>query len=125
MALRRTASPLTVYDAVNASLSDESVPQPDLAIGDRGVDGPLPLADFMLAVEVADSSQENDLKRKAPLYARHGVPEYWVVSRKDRCVYQFWQPTADGYARDAKTALGGTLASHTIEGLSVVVPVIE
>jgi Uma2 family endonuclease len=35
--------------------------------------------DVALAVELASSSQKRDLTLKAPLYARHGVRELWVI----------------------------------------------
>ena len=35
--------------------------------------------ELLLVVEIADSSLRFDLHVKAPLYARAGVPEYWVL----------------------------------------------
>jgi Uma2 family endonuclease len=35
--------------------------------------------DIFLIVEVADSSLEFDLGKKARLYAKTGIPEYWIV----------------------------------------------
>lgn len=122
VALRRMSSPLVLYDAVSASLSDSSVPQPDLAIGDAGLDGPLPLADLKLAIEIADASLASDLDLKARLYARHGVPEYWVVAREGARLHQHWQPTLDGYAECAEISLGKPLTAKTINGLSIETP---
>ena len=54
-------------------------PQPDLALvsKERRRDVPPPTAS--LVVEVAVSSQRMDRDIKAPMYARAGVPEYWLV----------------------------------------------
>lgn len=32
----------------------------------------------VLVIEVADSSLGQDLRRKKPIYARAGIPEYWL-----------------------------------------------
>src|SRR5436190_23108616 len=34
----------------------------------------------LLVVEVAESSLHYDIKTKLPLYASHGVPEYWIIN---------------------------------------------
>jgi Uma2 family endonuclease len=38
-----------------------------------------PAADLQLIIEVSDTTLRDDLQIKAPLYARAGVPEYWVL----------------------------------------------
>src|SRR4051812_10762587 len=60
--------------------SDDSEPQPDLAI--------IPSQDYSrahperayLLIEVAESSLRHDRLLKAVLYARAGVAEYWIVN---------------------------------------------
>lgn len=64
-------------------LSDDSVPEPDLAVV-RGVldqfDGVYPApSDTALLVEVSESSLRFDLGVKLALYAAAKIPEYWVV----------------------------------------------
>jgi Uma2 family endonuclease len=50
-----------------------------------------------LVIEVADSSRSYDLGVKARLYARAGIPDYWVVDpRKDRIVVHR-EPSPPGY----------------------------
>jgi Uma2 family endonuclease len=57
-------------------------PQPDLIVLNRPSasfrTAPQP-ADLLLVVEVSDTSLQFDLTVKAPLYARAGIAEYWVV----------------------------------------------
>ncbi|MGH7728536.1 MAG: Uma2 family endonuclease [Vulcanimicrobiaceae bacterium] len=72
-----------------------SEPQPDLLVLAERTDyyaagGPF-AGDTLLAVEVADSSLRFDMKVKAPLYAREGIPELWIVDlTRDRLlVYRF------------------------------------
>ncbi|HEY0202947.1 MAG TPA: Uma2 family endonuclease [Acetobacteraceae bacterium] len=71
-------------------LPPRSEPQPDLALLRPPVDryeavlpGP---ADVFLLVEVSDSTLARDRDVKAPLYAAHGIPEYWLVDLEARHV---------------------------------------
>ena len=65
-------------------LSDDTVVQPDILfvdtehrslISERGIEGPPTLAIEVLSPSTADT----DRGRKSRLYARHGVPWYWIV----------------------------------------------
>lgn len=49
----------------------------------------------MLAIEVADSSLKRDCSEKAELYAKAGVPEYWVVDIAGRSIYIMREIAAD------------------------------
>ena len=40
----------------------------------------------MLAVEVSNTTLPDDQGRKAALYARFGVPEYWIVNLREGTV---------------------------------------
>ncbi len=79
------------------SLDDESEPEPDLAVV------PGRPADYRhahparpaLAVEVAESSLRFDRERKGSLYARAGVPEYWIVNLVDRVLEVYRDPAPD------------------------------
>lgn len=53
-----------------------------------------------LIVEVADSTLRYDLITKAGLYARAGIPEYWVLDLNGRKLHIFRRP-ADGHYRDS------------------------
>ena len=73
-------------------LSELSLPQPDIALLK-----PLPdfyrsrraaAADALLVIEVSDSTLRFDLEVKVPLYARHGIPEVWIVDlQHDRLLF--------------------------------------
>jgi Uma2 family endonuclease len=85
----RTHSPL--------ALSEESEPEPDIAVV-------LP-ADYtrelpttaLLVIEVADSSLRKDRQLKAALYAAAGVAEYWIVNLAERVVEVQRAPKDRGY----------------------------
>ena len=54
--------------------------------------------DVLLLVEVSESTLPYDRKIKAPLYARHGIPELWIVNLRDRELHCMRQPHLNGYA---------------------------
>ena len=120
LALRTLGSDLIVYTSGSIDMSDDSVPEPDVSVG---VDHPertgLPLDKLALAVEVSDSTLKNDLGRKARLYARCGVREYWVVDAADAVIHQMWNPFEDDFTDRRQAPFGGPLASATIQGLMV------
>jgi Uma2 family endonuclease len=68
------------------SLDDESEPEPDLAVvAGRPTDyREAHPSRPVLAVEVAESSLSFDRVRKGSLYARAGIPDYWIVNLVDR-----------------------------------------
>ncbi len=82
-------------------LSDVTEPLPDIAVLRRSRDEYLtssPTAkDILLLIEVADSSLSHDRSRKANIYARAGVPEYWIVDVRGRQVLVFRKPRRTGY----------------------------
>lgn len=61
----------------------------------RRVDPP---ADVALLVEISDTTLARDQRLKAGLYAREGVPEYWIVSLQNRTLEVRRLPRAEGYA---------------------------
>lgn len=93
------------------SLPDqESRPEPDVlwVKADHPTDRH-PIADeVLLVIEVADSSINVDRQRKAELYGRAGIPEYWVVNVGEQVIHVFRDPSASGYST-MKTITSGNL----------------
>jgi Uma2 family endonuclease len=94
-----------------------SEPQPDIAVA-RGSDADYKVrhpgpADIGLAVEVADSSSDNDRKLKRQVYAAAGIAEYWIVNLHDRQIETFRDPLGSGaeavYKNHAIIAADGVL----------------
>lgn len=56
-----------------------------------------PAEDVLLVVEVADSSLNFDLTVKVRLYARAGIPEYWVADIGTRRIYVHRDPASGQY----------------------------
>ena len=55
-------------------------------------------ADTLLVVEIADTALDYDVRVKGPLYARHGVPEYWILDLPARSLRRFRNPVSDTYS---------------------------
>lgn len=79
----------------------DSEPQPDIAVvpGKPGDYREAHPTTAILVVEVAQTSAEYDREVKAPLYARAGIPEYWIVNLDEGCieVYRDPAPMGEGY----------------------------
>ncbi|MEA3012412.1 MAG: hypothetical protein QOD42_957 [Sphingomonadales bacterium] len=82
-------------------------------------EGLIPLASVALIVEVADSTLDTDLGRKAALYACHGIPEYWVADLNARVIHQMWAPSDQAYAERRKVKFGERVECATITELAV------
>jgi Uma2 family endonuclease len=52
----------------------------------------------VLAVEVADTTVRFDRLVKGRLYARAGIPEFWLCLVADGAIEVYREPGADGYA---------------------------
>ncbi len=92
------------------ALGDVSEPEPDVTIvrgnpRDFSEHHPGP-NEIALIIEVADSSLEHDWETKRRLYARHGIPEYWIVNLRDEQVEVFQTPQSDDYATKHTHATG-------------------
>jgi Uma2 family endonuclease len=78
-----------------------SEPEPDIAVlaktGPEYMRSNPPASDIRLAVEVSDSTLAFDLGPKARLYARAGIPEYWVFDIGERRLIVHRYPKARGY----------------------------
>ena len=96
-------------------LDDESEPEPDIAIVRARADGymselPGP-GDVLLVIEVADTSLAWDLGVKVPLYARHGIPETWVIDAATRQTRVFRGPTNGRYEAESLVGPADALSS--------------
>lgn len=72
-------------------------------------------------IEAAESSLAYDRGRKLRVYANCGVPEYWVVNIRERCVEVYRDPQPNSYARCDRYVPGESirLASFTDVVLAV------
>ncbi len=81
-------------------LDDESEPEPDVAVVPGAPDDYARVHPSrpVLTVEVAESSLALDRQRKGSLYARAGLPDYWVLNLVDRVLEVYREPVSDSAA---------------------------
>jgi Uma2 family endonuclease len=118
-ALVAVGSNLRTYLAPSIPMGRDSVPEPDIVVAEANSEAFLPATKVRLAIEVSDSTLAFDLGRKAALYARHGIPEYWVVDLGTRRIHQLWEPDGEAYAQRQEMPFGARIAAMTVEGLAV------
>ena len=104
-------------------LSDISEPEPDFALLRPCADfykkrhpGP---EDTFLLIEVSDSSLRYDIEVKAPLFALHGIPEFWVVDLKGRQIRFFRSPKAAKYSDVTSTSEPGIVSPMALPDVKV------
>jgi Uma2 family endonuclease len=81
-------------------LDDDSEPEPDVAVVPGSPDdyGRAHPSRPVLTVEVAESSLNIDRRHKGSLYARAGLPDYWVLNLIDRVLEVYREPVEDSTA---------------------------
>ncbi len=115
---RSVGSGVIVWCQNPIRLDEASEPEPDIALLRPRADGymsahPGP-EDVLVVIEVADTSLAYDLGVKVPLYARHGIPEAWVIDAATRQTRVFREPSAEGYRRELLVGPEETLASAVL-----------
>ena len=91
---------------------DYSEPEPDIAVV-RG-----PMRDYrdahptsaVLVIEVSHQSLRHDRTVKQRLYARCGIPEYWILALPDNRLEVYRDPAGDGYRSVTNHAPGDKVA---------------
>ncbi|MFI4886268.1 MAG: Uma2 family endonuclease [Steroidobacterales bacterium] len=75
--------------------------------------------DTLLVIEVSDSTFRYDGKVKAPLYARYGIPEYWIVEI-EQARWHFLRSPVDGqYTDESFTDTPGVTELPGLSGKTV------
>ena len=121
LAVRAFEPEIEALTPVSARLDPHSLPEADIVVAERDDSGEsFVTADTVrLVLEVSASSLRHDLGRKLRLYARTGVPEYWVADVAGRRILRFHAPEGEAYAERAEFAFGDGVAAATIPGLVV------
>lgn len=113
--------------------SSDSQPEPDGAIlrgADSDHDGTIPKPDVIgLVLEVSDSSLYIDRNDKGRIYARAGIPVYWIINVANRRIEVYTDPdaTADPPAYRTRTDYApGDSVPITLDGAAAgTIPVSE
>lgn len=100
--LLRRALPKGYWARFQGPLSlGESEPEPDISVV-RGSPDDYPDAHpdtALLVVEIADTSLHYDRTDKQSLYAKAGIPEYWIVNLREKQLEVYREPAPDPTAR--------------------------
>jgi Uma2 family endonuclease len=119
-ALEAMGSDLHVATEQSVAMIPHNQPEPDIILTTepRGP-GAIPGTSVALLVEVAHTSLDHDLLRKAPVYADRCVAEYWVLDVNAGLIHQMWSPQGEAYAERREVKLGERIEAATIRGLAV------
>jgi Uma2 family endonuclease len=101
-------------------LSEQNEPEPDfyLFAADANVND-VRGETALLVVEISDTSLSKDKLVKAPLYASHGVQEYWIIDLANRTTLIHRQPSASGYPEPQSVSFDVALSAIAAPGLSI------
>ena len=104
-------------------MGEHSEPEPDLTVlrprADYYRETAPGAADVLLIVEVSDSTQRYDRRVKVPLYARHGVPEVWVIDLENRLVHFYRRPSGNAYAEISASEAPGVTPVAALPGVAI------
>jgi Uma2 family endonuclease len=122
---RALSDEFEVLPQLPLTLGEHSEPEPDLAVV-RAQDAASTTrhpGTALLVVEVADDSLRFDRRTKLALYARSGIPEYWIVNLQDAVVEVFREPDvpAGSYRATQVARRGETLTPAILPGFGVAV----
>lgn len=109
-----------VFVESSITLDEATLVEPDIAVwpADRAsedVRGP----ELLLVIEVAASSIGYDLRVKAPLYAAHGVREYWVVDAVRQTIRVHRAPVDGKYTDVAEYEAHDSVAALLLPGITI------
>jgi Uma2 family endonuclease len=102
------------------ALSDDSEPEPDVAVvslGDYDKEHP---STALPVIEVSDTSLKKD-RAKAALYASAGLAEYWIVNLGARTVELYSSPDGDRYAEVGTLRAGDELRPASLIDVAIAV----
>lgn len=106
-------------------LPQYGAPQPDILVLRRREDfyrSANPTAeDVLFLIEVSDSTLAYDRDTKGPIYARAGIPEYWIVKLRDRTLLVHREPVDGVYRSVAVLARGDTVQPLAFPDVTVLV----
>jgi Uma2 family endonuclease len=107
---------------IDVVLSDRNIVQPDVLFirKDRMgiIRGQVHGAPDLVVEVLSPSNQQLDLKDKMALYARFGVPHYWILNPEERVLIAF-RLTDGKYERAALCQGDDTFQPELFEGLTI------
>jgi Uma2 family endonuclease len=112
-----------VWGQSPVQLGDVSEPQPDLAVlspRDDFYEPRLPTSsDTLLVIEVSETTLRYDRQTKLSLYARHGIPEYWIFDTQGKQLHVFRSPADATYGEVLSMDKPGVMPIPSLPGVTV------
>lgn len=99
-------------------LNHHNEPEPDLVLvanKNYSTHHPGP-KETLLVIEIADSSLAYDLEIKTPLYAKHNIPEVWIIDLGSKFIHTYQQPK-DGTYQQHNSCDKGHLSPSLVSDL--------
>jgi Uma2 family endonuclease len=118
--MKQVADRFSLRIQLPLALSDDSEPEPDVAVvslGDYETEHP---STALLVIEVSDSSLKTD-RTKAAIYASAGIGEYWIVNLEARTVELYSSPRGERYLEVGTLAAGETLRPAALPDVTIAV----
>ena len=104
-------------------LGDFSAPQPDLVLLAPRTDyystRRAVAEDIFLTIEVSDATLSYDRGRKMALYARHRVPELWVIDVNSRRLHLYQRPSESAYLDVSSLEAPSTMTVERLPGFTL------
>ncbi|HEX7185698.1 MAG TPA: Uma2 family endonuclease, partial [Thermoanaerobaculia bacterium] len=103
------------------ALGSDALPEPDLAIAPGSWRDHLKShpTTALLVVEVSETSMTHDRERKRRVYARAGIPEYWIFYVGAKEIEVCREPRSEDYRSRVILKAGDTLSPLCCPGLSI------
>jgi len=76
-------------------------------------------ADTLLVIEVADTTLAYDRGVKLRLYAKSGIPDFWIVNVQNETIEVYGAPTPEGYQTKTIKCKGDYATLAAVPGLSI------
>jgi Uma2 family endonuclease len=122
--LSRSVGNLAVVDIGGpVKLGEFSEPQPDVMLlrpSDYNTQIP-EASDVILLIEISDSTLASDRSSKLALYARHGIPEYWIVDLAGECVEVYRDPGSNAYSEKRIASGAEVVAPRAVPSVNITV----
>jgi Uma2 family endonuclease len=103
-------------------LSRRTEPEPDFALlrprDDYRNRLPEP-ADVLLIVEVSHTSERYDREIKLPLYAKHGIPEVWIIDVEKKTLSVYRVPQGERYTHEQTTYAPGEITLSALPAIKI------
>ncbi len=100
-------------------LSERTILEPDLSIFPMMNTEHVRGADVLLAVEIADATLRRDRRLKAPVHARCGVRELWIIDAIRLETHLHREPTDGRWSATETKGLDDILSHYTAPGLAM------